>query len=143
MKSVSEKRKELKRVVEELDIELIHLQFTDVFGVMKNVSITAEQLDKALDGKMTFDGSSIDGFVRIEESDMYLSPDIDTFTVFPWTSTAREARLICDVHNMDGTPFHGCPRNMLKAALEDAEDLGYTLNVGPECEFFLFYTDEK
>lgn len=136
-------KEELLRKVEELDIEFIHLQFTDIMGVMKNVSITTEQLEKALDNKIMFDGASIDGFVRIEESDMYLNPDLSTFTVFPWTNLHREARLICDVYNIDGTPFEGCPRNNLKKIIKEAKDMGYIMKVGPECEFFLFNTDEK
>lgn len=127
----------------ELEVEFIHLQFTDIMGVMKNVSITIEQLEKALNNEIMFDGSSIDGFVRIEESDMYLVPDIKTFTILPWSSYPKEARLICDVYRSDGSPFPGCPRNALKKVLQEAKNLGYQLNVGPECEFFLFYTDEK
>ncbi|NMM61792.1 type I glutamate--ammonia ligase [Clostridium sp. P21] len=136
-------KEELLRKVNDLDIEFIHLQFTDIMGVMKNVSITVDQLEKALNNKMMFDGSSIDGFVRIEESDMYLSPDLSTFTVFPWTNIHKEARLICDVYNIDGTPFEGCPRNILKKLIKEAEEIGYKMQVGPECEFFLFHTDEK
>lgn len=136
-------KEELIRKVEEMDIEFIHLQFTDIMGIMKNVSITAEQLEKALDDKIMFDGSSIDGFVRIEESDMYLKPDLSTFTVFPWTNFHKEARLICDIYNIDGTPFQGCPRNTLKKVLKEAEEMGYVMKVGPECEFFMFHTDEK
>ncbi|MTI68651.1 MAG: type I glutamate--ammonia ligase [Firmicutes bacterium] len=128
----------------ELEVEFIHLQFTDVMGVMKNVSITIEQLEKALNNEIMFDGSSIDGFARIEESDMYLRPDLSTFVVFPWSPVGeKEARLICDVYKPDGTPFSGCPRNTLKKVLKEAAIKGYTLNVGPECEFFLFNTDEK
>ncbi len=136
-------KEELLRKVEKLDIEFIHLQFTDIIGVMKNVCITADQLEKALNNKIMFDGSSIDGFVRIEESDMYLNPDLSTFTVFPWTNVHKEARLICDVYNIDGSPFEGCPRNILKKLIREAEEMGYRMQVGPECEFFLFNTDEK
>lgn len=136
-------KEELLRKVEKLDIEFIHLQFTDIMGVMKNVCITVEQLEKALNNKIMLDGSSIDGFVRIEESDMYLNPDLSTFTVFPWTNIHKEARLICDVYNIDGTPFEGCPRNILKKLIKEAEEMGYKMKVGPECEFFLFHTDEK
>ncbi|MCT4563281.1 MAG: type I glutamate--ammonia ligase [Maledivibacter sp.] len=134
---------EILKKAKELEVEFIHLQFTDIMGVMKNVSITIEQLEKALDNEIMFDGSSIDGFVRIEESDMYLRPDLSTFVVLPWASHPKEARLICDVYKSDGTPFDGCPRNVLKKVLKEAADLGYILNVGPECEFFLFHTDEK
>ncbi len=137
---------EKERLIEmarDMEVEFIHLQFTDIMGVMKNISITIDQLDKALNNEIMFDGSSIDGFVRIEESDMYLRPDLSTFVVLPWSSYPKEARLICDVYMADGTPFYGCPRNILKSALKEAADMGYILNVGPECEFFLFHTDEK
>lgn len=131
-------------IATEQGVEYIHLQFSDIFGVMKNVSIPIEELDKALNNEIMFDGSSIDGFVRIEESDMYLWPDTDTFVVFPWrTSSGVEARLICDIYNHDGTPFEGDPRYVLKRNLEEAKKLGFEMNVGPECEFYLFLTDEK
>jgi glutamine synthetase len=143
MKFISDEKKELMDLIEALDVELIHLQFTDIIGIPKNVTIMAHQLNKVLELGITFDGSSIDGFVRVEESDMYLRPDISTFTVFPWTSSPKEARMICDVYNMDGTPFEGCPRYILKQAVKESEALGYTMNVGPECEFFLFHTDSN
>ncbi|QXM06438.1 type I glutamate--ammonia ligase [Crassaminicella indica] len=136
-------KEELLKKAKELELEFIHLQFTDILGVMKNVSITIEQLEKALNNEIMFDGSSIDGFVRIEESDMYLRPDLSTFVVFPWTNHAKEARIICDIYKSDGTPFEGCPRNTLKKVLKEAHDMGYIMNVGPECEFFLFHTDER
>ncbi len=137
------KKQEIMKKAEELGVEFIHLQFTDLTGIMKNLSINIEQLDKALNNEIMFDGSSIDGFVRIEESDMYLHPDLDTFVVFPWKpQIGREARLICDVYNTDGTPFDGCPRNILKKMVKEASDLGYTMFVGPECEFFLFEIGE-
>lgn len=126
----------------EFDVKFVRLQFTDIFGVLKNVAITVEQLEKALDGELMFDGSSIEGFVRIEESDMYLRPDPNTFVIFPWRpKDGAVARLICDVYNPDQTPFIGDPRNMLKRVLAEAAEMGYTMNVGPECEFFLFLTD--
>lgn len=143
MKSKKYTNEEILKISKELELELIHLQFTDIMGTMKNVSITLEQLEKALNGEIMFDGSSIDGFVRIEESDMYLKPDISTFTVFPWTHTEKEARIICDIYKSDGTPFEGCPRNVLKKVIEEAKEMGFIINVGPECEFFLFQTDEK
>ncbi|AOY77619.1 type I glutamate--ammonia ligase [Clostridium formicaceticum] len=136
-------KEEILQKAKELELEFIHLQFTDIMGVMKNISITIEQLEKALDNEIMFDGSSIDGFVRIEESDMYLRPDLSTFVVFPWTNGSREARMICDVYRPDGTPFDGCPRNTLKRVLKEAEEMGYIMNVGPECEFFLFHTNER
>ena len=111
---------------------------------MKNVAITARQLEKALDNKCTFDGSSVDGFVRIEESDMYLYPDLDSFAIFPWNAGGnRVARLICDVYGQDGLPFAGDPRNVLKRVMVECQKMGYKFNVGPECEFFLFHTDEE
>ncbi len=101
-----------------------------------------EQLDKALDGELMFDGSSIHGFARIEESDMYLRPDPNTFVIFPWRPRdGAVARLICDVYNPDGTPFAGCPRNCLRRMLDRAKSMGYTMHAGPEMEFFLFHVD--
>jgi len=136
-------KEDILKMVNELDVKFIRLQFTDILGTLKNVAITAEQLEKALDNKVMFDGSSIEGFVRIEESDMYLAPDPSTFTIFPWRpQTGKVARLICDVLNPDGTPFAGDPRYALKRALKKAADMGYdSFNVGPECEFFLFHID--
>lgn len=136
-------KEDILRLVKELDVKFIRLQFADITGKLKNVAITAEQLDKALDNKIMFDGSSIEGFVRIEESDMYLAPDPGTFTIFPWRpQQGRVARLICDVLHPDGTPFIGDSRYILKRALQKAASLGYDqFNVGPECEFFLFMTD--
>lgn len=132
------------RMVEEEDVEFIRLQFTDIFGTMKNVAITKNQLEKALDNKCMFDGSSIEGFVRIEESDMYLYPDLDSFTIFPWRPQhGKVARLICDVYTTEGKPFEGDPRYVLRKAIYHAKELGYTFNVGPECEFFLFHTDDN
>ena len=140
MKDVHTKEDIIRRC-REMNIEFIHLQFTDLIGTMKNVSIPIEQLQKALDNEIMFDGSSIDGFVRIEESDMYLYPDIDTFEVFPWAP--NEARLICDIYNTEGEPFEGCPRYILKRAIMRAEKMGYEMFVGPECEFYLFKVNEK
>ena len=111
---------------------------------LKNVAITAKQLEKALDNKCMFDGSSVDGFVRIDESDMYLYPDLDTFSIFTWrSSSGRVARLICDVYRPDGVPFQGDPRGVLKRVLRKAVSMGYNFCVGPELEFFLFHTDEE
>ncbi len=137
-------KNDIFRMVEEEDVEFIRLQFTDMFGVLKNVAITSSQLERALDNKCMFDGSSVEGFVRIEESDMYLYPDYDTFEIFPWRpQNGKVARLICDVYTTDGKPFEGDSRNVLKKVIKEAADLGYIFEVGPECEFFLFHTDEN
>lgn len=131
------------RICEEENVEFIRLQFTDIFGHLKNVAITISQLGKALNNQCMFDGSSIEGFARIEESDMYLYPDLDTFEILPWKPiNGRTARIICDVYNTDGTPFAGDPRYVLRKEVEKARELGYEFNVGPECEFFLFHTDD-
>jgi len=136
-------REEILQIIEDQNIQFFRLQFIDILGIMKNVAIPKSQIGKALDGNMMFDGSSIDGFVRINESDMYLKPDYNTFTVLPWRNKAgiAAARIICDVYRPDGTPFSGCPRVNLKRVLAEARELGYTMNVGTECEFFLFERD--
>ncbi|WP_010284788.1 type I glutamate--ammonia ligase [Bacillus timonensis] len=138
-------REKVMELVKENNVRFIRLQFTDLFGTIKNVEIPVSQLEKALDNKMMFDGSSIEGFVRIEESDMYLYPDLDTFVIFPWTAEkGKVARFICDIYHPDGTPFDGDPRSNLKRILKEMEELGFTdFNVGPEPEFFLFKLNEK
>ncbi len=137
-------KQDIIRLVEEEDVEFIRLQFTDMFGTFKNVAITKSQLGKALDNQCMFDGSSIEGFVRIEESDMYLYPDLDTFAIFPWRpQQGKVARIICDIYRPDGQPFEGDPRYILKKTLAEAKAMGYQFDVGPECEFFLFHTDEE
>jgi len=138
-------RDEIMKIIKEKNVNFFRLQFVDIFGFMKNIAIPRSQIEKALDGQMMFDGSSIDGFVRINESDMYLKPDYDTFVVLPWRNRdgVNAARIICDVYKSDGTPFVGCPRVNLKRVMADAKELGYTMNVGTECEFFLFQKDEK
>ncbi|GFI14869.1 glutamine synthetase [Lachnospiraceae bacterium] len=137
-------KEDIMELVKDEDVEFIRLQFTDMFGSLKNVAVTASQLQKALDNKCMFDGSSIEGFVRIEESDMYLYPDLGTLEIFPWRpQQGKVARLICDVYRPNGEPFEGDPRYILKRAVKEAEDMGYKFEVGPECEFFLFHTDEN
>jgi len=136
-------REDIVRLINDEDIKFIRMQFTDIFGQLKNVAITVSQLEKALDNQIALDGSSIEGFVRIEESDQYLYPDLDSFNILPWRPQyGKVARFICDVHNPDGTPFIGDPRYVLKRVVKEAADMGYTFNVGPECEFFLFQTDD-
>ena len=136
-------KQDIIRMVEEEDVEFIRLQFTDMFGTLKNVAITSSQLEKALDNGCMFDGSSIEGFVRIEESDMYLYPDLDTFVIFPWRpQQGKVARIICDIYTSGRKPFEGDPRYQLKRAVADAAAMGYRFDVGPECEFFLFNQDE-
>lgn len=137
-------REDIIKLVEEEDVEFIRLQFTDLFGNLKNVAITAGQLEKALDNDCMFDGSSIAGFADVEESDMYLHPDYSTLEIFPWRpQQGKVARLICDVYRPEGTPFAGDPRYVLKRAIQEAEDMGFTFRVGAECEFFLFHLDDN
>ncbi|WP_338109730.1 type I glutamate--ammonia ligase [Pseudoflavonifractor phocaeensis] len=138
-------KEDIIRIVREKDIKFIRMQFADIFGQLKNVALTASQVEKAVNNQIMFDGSSVEGFVRIDESDQCLYPDLNSFTVFPWRAQFGEtARLICDVYNTDGSAFMGDPRNVLKRMIGRMHDMGYdTFNVGPECEFFLFKTDEN
>ena len=137
-------KEDIIRLVKDGDVEFIRMQFTDIFGQLKNVAITASQIEKAVNNEIMIDGSSIEGFVRINESDQYLRPDLDTFAILPWRPQhGKVARLICDVYNPDGTPFMGDPRGTLKRILKKAADMGYSFNVGPEMEFFLFQTDAQ
>jgi len=129
--------------VKKLKIKFIRLRFTDILGMPKNVEIPIREFEKALDGKIMFDGSSIQGFVRIEESDMYLKPDYSTFTINPWEEEKDVARITCDVYNPDGSPFEGCPRTNLKRVVREIEKMGFTAYFGPEMEFFLFFKDEN
>ena len=136
---------QIKTIIKENKIDFIRLQFCDINGKLKNMAIPSEQIDKVLNNELMLDGSSIKGFRSIETSDMYFYPDINTFTVLPWRTRdeAKAARLICDIYNADGTPFEGCPRCNLKRVIKEAATLGYTMNVGPEAEFFLFKKDEN
>lgn len=136
-------REDVIRMCEEQDVEFIRLQFTDIFGNLKNVAVTISQLEKALDNQFMFDGASIEGFAGEQELELYLHPDYDTMEVFPWRpQQGRVARLLCDLYTPDGKPFAGDSRAVLRRAVREAADMGYTLQVGPECEFFLFHTDE-
>ena len=136
---------EIKSLIKENDVKFIRLQFVDMNGQAKNLALPADQIDKALNNEIMLDGSSIKGFRNIETSDMYFYPDKKTFTLLPWRASDKGnvARLICDIHNPDGTPFEGCPRANLKRLMREAAELGYTMNVGPEAEFFLFKKDEN
>ena len=137
-------REDILRMVEEEDVGFIRLQFTDMYGTLKNVAITSSQLEKALDNECMFDGSAIEGFARMEDSDMYLRPDLNTFEIFPWRpQQGKVARLLCDVQKADGSMFESDPRYVLKKVIAEAKEMGYTFDVGPECEFFLFHTDDN
>lgn len=135
---------DIKRIVLEEDVEFIRLQFCDIFGMPKNMAITASHLERALNNECMFDGSSIEGFVRKDESDMYLYPDVDTFDIYPWRpQTGKVARMFCDVYTADRKPLKSDPRYVLKRVLAEAKEMGYTFEIGPELEFFLFHTDDN
>ena len=138
-------REDIKGFIQEYNIKFIKLQFVDINGQVKNLAIPSEHIDKALDNEMMLDGSSIKGFRSIETSDMFFHPDINTFQILPWRGKEgiNSARLICDIYNADGTPFEGCPRCNLKRVMKEAEKYGFSMNVGPEAEFFLFAKDEN
>jgi len=133
-------KERLMEIISDKNVEFLRLQFTDIQGIVKSVAIPVTRLGKALDSGIAFDGSSVEGFARIHESDMILRPDISTFTLLPWRAKKDKnvARLICDVCKPNGDPFEGDPRHVLRNALKQADDMGYTMNVGPELEFFLF-----
>ena len=131
---------EVRRRLEESRVRFLRLQFMDVQGQLKNVEVPSSQFGKALAGDIMFDGSSIEGFVRVEESDMFLRPDLNTFVVLPWGDAENAvARVICDVHTSDGRPFEGDPRYVLKRQIAAAAKLGYEMMAGVEAEFFLFH----
>ncbi|MFL2073204.1 type I glutamate--ammonia ligase [Leuconostoc mesenteroides] len=140
-------KEEIKQIVADENVEFIRVTFTDVLGAIKNVEVPTSQLDKVLDNDLMFDGSSIEGFVRINESDMYLYPDLSTFMIFPWATDGhggKVARLIADIYTADREPFAGDPRHALRTVLTEAREAGFTsFNVGTEPEFFLFKLDEK
>ncbi len=137
-------KQDILRLIEEEDVEFIRLQFTDMLGMFKNVAVTSSQMEKALNNNCMFNGSSVDGFLRIEETDLYLYPDLNTFEIFPWRpQQGKVARLICDMYRQDRTPFESDPRYVLKREMEKAHQLGYEFHVGPECEFFLCHMDDE
>jgi glutamine synthetase len=132
-------KKDILELARKNNVRFLRLQFTDIVGINKNVEIPGSQFEKALEGDIMFDGSSIEGFVRIEESDMLLAPDLSTFRVFPWgDADNRVGRLICDINMPDGSPFVGDPRGVLKAQIAKAAKMGYVMNAGMEAEFFMF-----
>jgi glutamine synthetase len=136
-------KEDVLSLIKEHEVRFVRLQFTDILGTTKNVAIPVSQIEKALDGKIMFDGSSIQGFTRIQESDMYLRPDYNTFAIYPWKENdTTVARIICDVYTPNQEPFVGCPRGILRKVLQEAHDMGFEMYVGPEPEFFLFETDE-
>lgn len=145
MPKVNYTAEQIKEIAHKENVRFLRLMFTDISGMIKNVEVPISQMDKVLDHKMMFDGSSIEGFVRIEESDMYLYPDLTTWMIFPWEAEhGKVARLICDIYNADGTPFAGDPRGNLKRVLCHMQELGFTsFELGPEPEFFLFQLDQN
>ena len=136
-------KRDVLKVAKERDVRYVRLSFVDILGIGKNVTIPVSELESALEGKVSFDGGSIDGFVRGEEADMMLVPDLSTFAVYPWTlgSGNVEARIICDIATPDGEAFEGCPRTTLRRALEDARDVLAGVRAGLEVEFYLFDLD--
>ena len=137
-------REEILQMVENEDVEFIRLQFTDMFGTLKNVAVTATQLQYMKDNRYLIDGSCMYGELRTGEEDMYLCPDLDTFVILPWRpQQGKVARLLCDVCRADGTPLAVSPREILKKTIEKVEKEGYTFQIDPECEFFLFHEDEN
>jgi glutamine synthetase len=137
-----DKKQQILEQAERERVKFLRLQFSDILGTIKNVEVPDSQFDQALSGQIMFDGSSIEGFVRIEESDMLLKPDLNTFRVFPWSYASGEkvGRIICDIATPDGSPFSGCPRTTLKKVIAMAAGRGWVMNAGPEAEFFLFQT---
>ncbi len=137
-------QQDIIKLVEDEDVRFIRLQFTDMTGQMRNMAVTVSKLMEALDNKILIDGSPLKGILCLEDCDLYLHPDLDTFTIFPWRPhSGKVARLICDIYTADGKPLVCDPRMVLKKEIKRAAEMGYTLNVGPECEFFLFKTDDE
>lgn len=137
-------REDILRMAEEEDVEFIRLQFTDMFGTMKNIAIPFSRLEKAMNNECMIDASSMEGFCRNEEEDMYLYPDLNTFSILPWRpQQGKVARFICDICKADGTAYMESPRTILQKIVKKAQEKGYTFKVNPECEFFLFHTDDN
>ncbi len=137
-------KEDIFRIVEEEDVAFIRLQFCDIFGVPKNIAIAASQLEGALNNECMFDGVSVEGFVRSDESDMYLYPDLDSFEIYPWRpQSGKVARMFCNVYTVDRQPFAGDPRHVLKQVVEKAAKMGLNFKVNPEPEFFLFDYDDE
>ena len=136
---------DIKRMIDEYDVQFIKLQFVDINGQVKNLAVPSEHIDRVLNNAIMLDGSSIKGFRNIETSDMFFYPDKNTFQILPWQEQngRNSARVICDIYNADGTPFEGCPRCNLKRLMAEAKKLGFSMNIGPEAEFFLFEKDEE
>src|SRR5438309_12111064 len=144
LKTTGASKRELLELCKKQEVNFLRLQFTDILGVNKNVEVPQSQFEKALEGDVMFDGSSIEGFVRIEESDMVLRPDLDTAQVLPYDDEGgRVARIICDIYNPDGSSFVGCTRQALKRQIARAQELGYQMMAGAEAEFFIFQLDAK
>src|SRR5205807_7812967 len=141
-KTTGASKREILELCRKEAITFLRLQFTDILGVNKNVEVPESQFEKALEGDIMFDGSSIEGFVRIEESDMVLKPDLATFRILPYDDEGgRIARIICDIYNPDGSAFAGCTRQALRRQLDRAKALGYEMMAGAEAEFFIFQLD--
>ena len=137
-------KKEILELIEQEDVEFIRLQFTDMFGNLKNLAVTPNQFVRVLDNKCVFDGSAMFGYMKYEEEDLYLYPDLDSFVILPWRpQQGKVARFLCDVYREDGTKYELSPRTILKNVVQTAKEKGYTFYIDPECEFFLFHTDEN
>ncbi len=136
-------KEDIFRIASEEDVAFIRLQFCDIFGVPKNIAIAASQLESALNNECMFDGVSVEGFVRSDESDMYLYPDLNSFEIYPWRpQSGKVARMFCDVYTIDRKPFSGDPRNILKRVANKAKAMGINFKINPEAEFFLFDYDD-
>ena len=137
-------REEILQMVEEEDVEFIRLQFTDMFGAIKNIAVTARELPRALDNRCMINGEQVAGMDMEKGSDLYLSPILDTFAILPWRpQQGKVARMICDLYFPDGTPYKNSPRYILENVAGKAQEEGYTCYIDPECEFFLFHTDDN